>query len=217
MWNFPGICSLLWTKWSILWVRVAYRLPFCTLCFKVVFSCLKARKKWQGIAWCPKSLAFGNRKSWLQLGPMLCLTLDKSLSKFWFPCNTAKSLNILLLPFFFFFFLENHNICSGKATHSSVLAWRIPQIQSMGSQRAGHDWLSLSLWIYQLQLVKKMVWPWSLWNFHHCKGGRQWQIIRQLFTSLNYDKCYEKTLGATINITGDLPWDGRRCDQERPP
>ena len=104
MWNFPGICSLLWTKWSILWVCVAYRLPFCTLCFKVVFSCLKARKKWQGIAWCPKSLAFGNRKSWLQLGPMLCLTLDKSLSKFWFPCNTAKSLNILLLPFFFFFF-----------------------------------------------------------------------------------------------------------------
>ena len=28
----------------------------------------------------------------------------------------------------------------GKATHSSILAWRIPgTIQSMGSQRAGHD------------------------------------------------------------------------------
>ena len=26
----------------------------------------------------------------------------------------------------------------GKATHSSILAWRIP-IQSMGSQRVGHD------------------------------------------------------------------------------
>ena len=37
------------------------------------------------------------------------------------------------------------------------------------------------------------------------------------YVIINYDKCYEKTLGATINITGDLPWDGRRCDQERPP
>ena len=28
----------------------------------------------------------------------------------------------------------------GKATHSSILAWRIPwAIQSMGSQRGGHD------------------------------------------------------------------------------
>ena len=29
----------------------------------------------------------------------------------------------------------------GKATHSSILAWRIPgTIQSMGSQRIGHKW-----------------------------------------------------------------------------
>ena len=28
----------------------------------------------------------------------------------------------------------------GKATHSSILAWRIPWIQSMGSPRVGHDW-----------------------------------------------------------------------------
>ena len=29
----------------------------------------------------------------------------------------------------------------GKATHSSILAWRIPwTIQSMGLQRVGHDW-----------------------------------------------------------------------------
>ena len=34
----------------------------------------------------------------------------------------------------------------GIATHSSILAWRIPQteepggLQSTGSQRAGHDW-----------------------------------------------------------------------------
>ena len=28
----------------------------------------------------------------------------------------------------------------GKATHSNILAWRVPwTIQSMGSQRVGHD------------------------------------------------------------------------------
>ena len=27
----------------------------------------------------------------------------------------------------------------GKAAHTSVLAWRIQAIQSMGSKRAGHD------------------------------------------------------------------------------
>ena len=36
----------------------------------------------------------------------------------------------------------------GMATHSSILAWRIPMdrgdwwLQSMGSQRAGHDWVT---------------------------------------------------------------------------
>ena len=42
--------------------------------------------------------------------------------------------------------------CPGgeNATHSSILAWRIPQaeerggLQSMGSQRAGHDWIDLA-------------------------------------------------------------------------
>ena len=27
----------------------------------------------------------------------------------------------------------------GTATHSSILAWRIPWAESMGSQRVGHD------------------------------------------------------------------------------
>ena len=39
----------------------------------------------------------------------------------------------------------------GMATHSSILAWRIPwsekpgRLQSMGSQRVGHNWVTLSL------------------------------------------------------------------------
>ena len=33
----------------------------------------------------------------------------------------------------------------GKATHSSILAWRIPwTIQSMGMQRVGHDWVAFT-------------------------------------------------------------------------
>ena len=33
----------------------------------------------------------------------------------------------------------------GKATHSSILAWRISwTIQSMGSQRVGHDWATFT-------------------------------------------------------------------------
>ena len=34
------------------------------------------------------------------------------------------------------------------ATHSSILAWRIPwteELQSLGLQRVGHDWLTCSL------------------------------------------------------------------------
>ena len=39
----------------------------------------------------------------------------------------------------------------GKATHSSILVWRIPRMeepggpQSMGSQRIGHDWAT-NMW-----------------------------------------------------------------------
>ena len=34
----------------------------------------------------------------------------------------------------------------GTATHSSILAWRIPwTLQSMGSQRVGHDWATFTV------------------------------------------------------------------------
>ena len=51
------------------------------------------------------------------------------------------------------------------ATHSSILAWRIPwteepgRLQSMGSQRVGHNWatsLSLSLWKTVWRFLKKL-------------------------------------------------------------
>ena len=39
----------------------------------------------------------------------------------------------------------------GKATHSSILAWRIPWTQSMGSQRVRHDWMIFAFtftWVF---------------------------------------------------------------------
>ena len=56
----------------------------------------------------------------------------------------------------------------GVAIHSSILDWRIPwieehgELQSMGSQRAGHDWVtnththSISNTISKLLYVKKI-------------------------------------------------------------
>ena len=50
------------------------------------------------------------------------------------------------------------------ATHSSILAWKIPRmeepggLQSMGSQRVGHDWAtSLTMTLYLTKEQKRMV------------------------------------------------------------
>ena len=50
----------------------------------------------------------------------------------------------------------------GKATHSSILAWRIPRTKSMGSQRVGHNWATFTFtffhtcpWASQVVLLVK--------------------------------------------------------------
>ena len=64
------------------------------------------------------------------------------------PCDESNLM--VVYDLFFFFFLEK-----AMAPHSSTLAWKIPQteepggLQSMGSQRVGHDWVtSLSLFTF---------------------------------------------------------------------
>ena len=53
------------------------------------------------------------------------------------------------------------------ATHSSILAWKIPwmedtgRLQSTGSQRAGHDWATSLSW-------RKKVREGRRWNSYHC-------------------------------------------------
>ena len=39
----------------------------------------------------------------------------------------------------------------GKATHSSILAWRIPwTVQSMGMQRVGHNWVTFTFFLLNI-------------------------------------------------------------------
>ena len=59
-------------------------------------------------------------------------------------------------------------IGEGKATHSSVLAWRIPEtgepggLPSMGSHRVGHNWSNLAAAVAAI--------PRDSWEFFACFG-----------------------------------------------
>ena len=59
-----------------------------------------------------------------------------------------------------------------KATHSSILAWRSPwTIESMGSQRVGHDWVTYTLpasWEICMQVKKQQL----EMDMQQCKIGK---------------------------------------------
>ena len=42
----------------------------------------------------------------------------------------------------------------GKATHSSILAWRIPWTESMGLQKVGHDWMTFTFTFFKFHWGK---------------------------------------------------------------
>ena len=56
-------------------------------------------------------------------------------------------------------------LVKGKATHSSILAWRISRpIQSMGLQRVGHDWATFTFFFHpksSFRFSHKMLWELS--------------------------------------------------------
>ena len=61
----------------------------------------------------------------------------------------------------------------GKATHSSILAWRIPwTVSSMGSQRVRHDWATFTFSLEAtVSLISQFsntsfVFAWHLWEPH---------------------------------------------------
>ena len=55
------------------------------------------------------------------------------------------------------------------ATHSSVLAWRIPGMEepggllSMGSRRVGHDWETELNWMFQCVYIPQLSYPFVCW------------------------------------------------------
>ena len=55
---------------------------------------------------------------------------------------------------------QEDSLEEGMATHSSILAWRIPQteerggLQSMGSQRVGLDWATNAFTFFQYKINK---------------------------------------------------------------
>ena len=83
-------------------------------------------------------------------------------------CGIIKSWT-QLSDFTFTFTFHFHALEKEMATHSSVLAWRIPGmgepggLSSMGSHRVGHDWSDLAVAV-SLQNI-------TSWNYHagHCR------------------------------------------------
>ena len=77
--------------------------------------------------------------------PVLCDLMDRGA--WWAAVHGVANSQTWLSDFTFTFHL--HALEKEMATHSSVLAWRIPgteepgRLQSMGSLRVGHDWATL--------------------------------------------------------------------------
>ena len=98
------------------------------------------------------------------------------------------------------------------ATHSSILAWRIPQteepgrLQSMGLQRVGHDWAS-SLWGPSSQsygFSSSHVWMWEL-DYEESWAPKNW-----CFWTVVLEKTLESLLDykeiQPVSLKGNQSW-----------
>ena len=107
----------------------------------------------------------------------------------------------------------------GTATHSNILAWRIPwteepdRLQSMGSCRVGHDWGDSALthahtqWttkVTQLVHIRPEAWTQLLWSVTQCTSFSMTRPLKMWFEfvlmvsgSLTcIPKCAEAALGS---------------------
>ena len=61
----------------------------------------------------------------------------------------------------------------GRATHSSILAWRIPwTVEFMGSQSIGHDWTAFT----SLHFMYNIIYIYILWNMNFFLAKNLWYV-----------------------------------------
>ena len=98
--------------------------------------------------------------------------------------------------------VEKIHLEEGKATHSSILAWRIPWteepggLQSIGSLRVGHDWSDLAhthaffneVWRYSGKILLTLVSfpPWFANQLKRCSFFSTNEIITGVAALLNF-------------------------------
>ena len=110
----------------------------------------------------------------------------------------------------FTFIFRFHALEKEMATHSSVLAWRIPGtgepcgLPSMGSHRVGHDWSDLAAadWSekvmapYSSTLAWKIPWtedPGGLQSMGSRRIGHDWATSLSLFTFMHWRRKWQPT------------------------
>ena len=76
----------------------------------------------------------------------------------------------------------------GKATPSSILAWRIPRtVQSMGSQRVGRNWATFAaLWSYRFLPFSTLFWKHVSKFSPHSEGEGGYALPSGRGISMNY-------------------------------
>ena len=89
----------------------------------------------------------------------------------------------------------------GKATHSSILAWRT--VQSMGSQRVGHDLVTFTFTFQDMEATWMTINRWTDKDVIHTYNGlllrhkkeRNWVICREVDGPRDYHTKWRKSGG----------------------
>ena len=100
-------------------------------------------------------------------------------------------------------FLDQEDRLEEKmATHSSILAWRIPWteepggLQSTGSNRVGCDWAGMEYIVIKcLSAIYKMLWV--------AQGGRIYRIKIRIYIGGKWENCYKEGIGLWIMKVGE--------------
>ena len=106
----------------------------------------------------------------------------------------------------FTFTFHFHALEKAMATHSSVLAWRIPGTEepggllSMGSHRVGHDWSDLAAAAAAAAAAAEFNRRWSIWTLF--KRGKTTDI---LLSSLIQNQKHKFSINEGTNILKGFP------------